>query len=96
MQEKEREQFQAIKELIVENLESLETWIDRYEEIRIDPSGIYYQELETLIQGVDDCKSYEELEAVILQGKSIEHNLDVKLSQQGITQMELSWPEIGS
>jgi len=92
MPKKDVEKFLEAKELVLENLEVLESWISQYEDSHIDPDYALYNEIEILMDQTQVCRSYLDLDEIIIKCREVEQNIDVWLSNHGQTQMELSWP----
>ncbi len=81
------------KTAVIENFESLKLKLDQAEDLGfIDTEEAYYNAMDTLLEDAKMAQSWDELAAVIDQGKTLEEDLDTWLSLKGFTTIGLQWP----
>lgn len=78
---------------VAENFEALELKLDQAVDLGfIDEGQAYYNAMDTLLDNAKIAESWDELAAVIDQGKTLEEDLDTWLSLKGYTTIGLQWP----
>lgn len=95
VKEKSVKEFLKAKELVIENLETLQFRISNYEDQgMIDEGSTLYNEAISIIDQTELCHSFAELDEMIIKGKEVEHNIDTWVSLHGGSTYELTWPVI--
>lgn len=93
--EKSVNEFLKAKELVIENLETLQFRIANYEEQGMtDEGSVIYNETVGILDQAEACHSFYELEEVITRGKEVEHNVDTWVALHGGNTYELGWPNL--
>ncbi len=78
---------------VAENFRALELKLERAVDLGfIDEGQAYYNALDTLLEDTEIAQSWDELSAVIDQGKTLEEDFDTWLSLKGYTTIGLPWP----
>jgi len=90
------EKFLEAKEDILNNLANLELVVSKLEdqEILIDDSSEFYNQIDDLINNAKTLNTPSELEMVIERAKTFEIKLDVFLAENGISSTEIIWPDL--
>jgi hypothetical protein len=88
-------QFKQAREDTIENLEAIRMTLDRCtdEGMPLDPDSAFYNELLDLIDEASLSKTWDELIEVITKAKTLEVDVDVWLSNRGLTTLSLLWPQ---
>lgn len=86
--------FLESKEETIENLEAIQMSLTlSVEEGMIDVDATYYNELLSLIDEAGLSQTWDELEAVIAKGQTLETDVAAWLSLHGRTTLSLPWPK---
>lgn len=86
--------FSEAKETVEENLEAIRLTLVRcIEDGMIDSEDVYYNELIDLLDEASVCETWEALEEVVSQAKTLEIDVASWLSLHGRTSMSLPWPQ---
>ncbi|MBN1914562.1 MAG: hypothetical protein JW769_01575 [Parachlamydiales bacterium] len=95
MDRNQLEKFLALKDTIMDNLEVLKMYLDTIsQEGFSDPESALYNQITDLVDQTDSITIPQELETIIIRGRTIERNLDSWLSREGRSSLELEWPDI--
>ncbi len=95
MEKKEEKLFFKYQDQIIDNLETLRINLENCEDAGlIDLDEIIYNEIVDLIEESKSIDTIIGLSEIITRAKVIETRIDSWYSKQGITNIELSWPQI--
>ncbi len=86
-------QFVSAQNTVLDNLQIIETTLDRcVDDGMIDSESAYHNRLEDLLDAARLAKTWDELMEVISIAKTFEEDIDTWLSYHGRNTVELIWP----
>jgi len=95
MEKNEKHQFLTYQNQIIDNLETLITNLENCEEFGMeDIDDTIYNTISELVDETNSADTILELSEIISRAKVIENNIDSWYSKEGITNIELSWPQL--
>lgn len=95
MEKKQEDIFEKYQDQVIDNLETLRTNLESCEDMGLlDMDEIIYNEIVDLVDETRAIDSLVELSEIIIKAKTIETRIDSWYAKEGITNVELSWPEI--
>jgi hypothetical protein len=59
-----------------------------------DPNSSFYNKIESLIEQVNATEDKMALSEIIMEAKTIESQLDIWITSQGQSTLNISWPDI--
>jgi hypothetical protein len=88
--------FINLQMTIIDNLGILKNNIEEIESriITYDPDESIYNKILSLIKEAESADSVLALSEVIEKAKTVEHQLDLWYSREGIETFEIDWPDI--
>ena len=90
-----KDTFSKYQSQVLENLKTLKYNLDKCEQLGMeDLNETIYNELSDLIDLAKTATNINDLEETVFQGKMVETKIDMWYTKEGITNLELTWPEI--
>ena len=91
------EKFLEAKEDILNSLANIEISVSQLEEQHIlNDSSEFYNQIDELIENAKVLNNPSELDMVIDRAKVLEKKLDVFLAENGISSIEINWPDLSA
>jgi len=91
----EENNFLKYKDQIIDNLEQLRINLENCEDMgMLDMDDVIYNEIFDLIEEAAAVETLTELSEIVLKAKTVETKVENWYAKEGITNIELTWPQI--